>query len=235
MVDDRRDDGDDDRHLDAGDDDGRRGEHRDEEFVAAHGQNRSQAANVDEFDADEEHDGRQHGQGQAGERPGQGEQDLQHDCRGGELSELAAAAGAVDHLGFGGAAVDDECAGERCGDVGAGQPDEVAVLIEGLVVPCRVGPRGRRALREDDDEHGRCGADDGHHVVPTERGQLRMWQAARHRAEHSDAVTVEVQQSTGCDRADDGEKRAGDTPGEEPEAEHYGDDSRRYGGRGPAD
>ena len=53
-----------------------------------------------------------------------------HDDAGGDLGELAAAAGAVDHLGLGRAAVDDEGAGDAGHGAGGAEPDEVDVLVE---------------------------------------------------------------------------------------------------------
>ena len=67
--------------------------------------------------------------------------------------DLAPATGAVDHLGLGRAAVDDEGAREPGREVADAEPDEVDVLVEAVVVLHRVGARRRGALGEDEDEH----------------------------------------------------------------------------------
>ena len=59
---------------------------------------------------------------------------IRHDAGGGHLGELALAAGIVDHLGLGRAAVDDERPGERRGDVRRAEADQVDVLVESFVV-----------------------------------------------------------------------------------------------------
>ena len=60
----------------------------------------------------------------------------------------------VEDLGLGRAAVDDEGAGEAGGEVGAGEPDDVAVHVHALVVLHREAARRRRALGDDQDEAG---------------------------------------------------------------------------------
>ena len=77
-----------------------------------------EAAKVDEFDADQEHDGGEYRVWQVTERPREEEQH-QQDCRGGgEVRDLAAPARRIDHGRFGGAAVDDERAAQSCRQVG---------------------------------------------------------------------------------------------------------------------
>jgi hypothetical protein len=53
--------------------------------------------------------------------------------------------------------------------VSGAQADQVGVLAEGLLVLPGVGTRGRRALREDDDEQRRRGADQRGSVMPARR------------------------------------------------------------------
>jgi hypothetical protein len=120
VVDDRGSGGQHDPVLHAEHDDGRRGQYRDG-VLAADGQDAPHPAEVDEPDGDEEDHCRQRRDRQVGERPGGKEQDEQHDGAGRELGELAAPARAVGHPCLGGAAVDDERAGERRGDVGGAQ------------------------------------------------------------------------------------------------------------------
>lgn len=139
VVDDGRDDRQHDALLHADEHDGGGGEQCDHELVAADREDLPHADDVDKFDADQEHDGRKDRQGQVGQRPGQEQQYQQHDEAGGELGELAATAGAVDHLRLGGTAVDDEGAGNGGGGVGQTQTDQVHVLVQGLVVLAGVG------------------------------------------------------------------------------------------------
>ena len=58
VIDDRQDDGQDDALLDADDDDDRRGDRGDDELVAAHVEDPAHAHEIDQLDADEEHDRR---------------------------------------------------------------------------------------------------------------------------------------------------------------------------------
>ena len=112
---------------------------------------------------------------------------------GGELGQLAPAAGAVHHLRLGGAAVDHERAGERGRGVGRAQAGQVVGDAERLGVLGGVGPRGRRALGQDDHEHGRGGAEQRGGVGTAECRQPEGGQAARDRAHHGHAVGSEVE------------------------------------------
>ena len=113
------------------------------------------AREVDQPDADQEDDRGQHGVRHVRQRAGQEQQDDDDDRGRGQLRELAPAAGAVDHLGLGRAAVDHERAADAGADVGQAQADEVDVLVEAVVVLHGVGARRRGALGEDDDERSR--------------------------------------------------------------------------------
>ena len=100
------------------------------------------------------------------------------------------AAGAVDHLGLGRAAVHDEGPGQAGADVGQPQADEVGVLAEPLVVAGSVGARGGRALGQDDHEHHKGGGQQRLQHCPVQ-GTVRQAdprQAARDRAEDVDPV-----------------------------------------------
>ena len=70
----------------------------------------------------------------------------------GELRDLASRARAFRHRRLGRAAVDDERAAERRGGVGGGQPEDVGVLVDALLVLDRIDARRRRALGDDHDE-----------------------------------------------------------------------------------
>ncbi len=135
----------------------------DDELVGAEAQDLAHAREVDELDADEEHHRGQHRLGHVLDGDGQEQQHDGHDGAGGDLGELAAAAGAVDHLGLGGGSVDDEGAVRAGHGVGRAEPDQVDVLVEVVVVLGRVGPRRGGALGqdEDEDEMPRCPAGRG--------------------------------------------------------------------------
>ena len=81
------------------------------------------------------------------------------------------AAGAVDHLGLGRAAVDDEGAREPGGDVGRAEADQVDVLVERVVVLGGVGPGGGRALGEDQHEDRGRGPGEGGDVASGTSGK----------------------------------------------------------------
>ena len=71
-------------------------------------EDRPHARDVDELDADQEHDRREHRLRHVGERLREEQQHDQDDDGRRELRDLAPAAGAVDHLGLRGAPVHDE-------------------------------------------------------------------------------------------------------------------------------
>ena len=192
----------------------------------------AQALEVDQLDADEEHDRGEHGGGHVLQRLGEEEQHDEHDPGRGQAGDLAAAAGPVDHLGLGRAAVDDERARQAGARVGEAEADEVDVLVERLLVLRGVGPRGRRALGEHDDEDGAAGADQRRELRPGDRREAEVGQAARHRAERRDAVGREVQLGADDDGAHDGDEGAGDAWGDRlgPEDHHdhgHADQDRR--------
>ena len=228
VVDDRGDDGKHDAFLDPKDHDRGGREQGNGELVAPAGQDAPHPADVDELDGDEEDDRRQGGVRQVGQRPGEQEQDDQDDRGGRELGQLAAPARAVDHLGLGRAAVDDEGAGERGGHVGGAQADQVGVLAERLLVLRGVGARGRRALGEDDDEHRRRGAEQRGGVVPAERGQPEVRQPARDGAEHGHAVPGQVRGPAHDDRGDHRDQRPGNLAVDPAGGQHDHDDPGRH-------
>ncbi len=119
---------------------------------------------------------------------------------------MAAAAGVVDDLRLGGAAVDDEGAGETGANIGQSQPDQVGVLAEILVVARGKGAGGRGALCQDDDEHRERRWNQRRHdwPVPVDRWQTEMWQTTRNGSEYMHLL-VESERPTydnGADRRD---------------------------------
>ena len=93
-----------------------RGEGGHRELVAPDPQDVAHPHVVDQPDPDEEDDRREDRVRHVGQRAGQEQQDHDDDGAGGELRDLAPAAGAVDHLGLGRAAVDRERAGHAGAD-----------------------------------------------------------------------------------------------------------------------
>ena len=71
-----------------------------------------------------------------------------------KLRDLAARAGPVRHRGLRRAAVDDEGAAHRRRGVGGGEPEDVRVLVDALLMLRGEDARRRRALRDDHDEAG---------------------------------------------------------------------------------
>ena len=67
-----------------------------------------------------------------------------------ERRELALRAGAAVHRGLREAAVDQHAAREARGDVGGTQTEQLAVRVDLVVVPCRVGLRCAEPFRETD-------------------------------------------------------------------------------------
>ena len=65
-------------------------------------------AKLDQFDADQEHDGGEYRIWQVAERLRQEEQNQEDRRGGGEMRDLAATARRIDHGRFGWAAIDDE-------------------------------------------------------------------------------------------------------------------------------
>ena len=211
VVDDRRDDGQDDALLDTDQDDGECS--RPVATMNSSGRSRRilrMPGDVDELDPDQEHDRSEHGVRHVLEWLGEEQQDDDGDGTGGDLGELAAATGTVDHLGLGGAAVDGERAREAGGDAGQAETDEVGVLVERLVVLGRVGARCGSALGQDEHEDGEGGwhqlADLGQRDA---LGEAELGQATRHRAEGRHAVSRQVGGLADHHRADDRDQRTG--------------------------
>ena len=92
----------------------------------------SQGAQVDHVDCDEKDQRAEHALGKILQGLGEEEQDEGDDGGGGDLRDLALAAGAFDDRGLGGAAVDDEGAAEGCGGVGCGEADDILICVEPL-------------------------------------------------------------------------------------------------------
>ena len=150
----------------------------------------------------------------------------------------AAATGAVDHLGLGGAAVHGERAREAGGHAGQAETDEVGVLAERLVVLRRVGARCGRALGQDEHEDGEGG---GHQLADLGQrdalGEAEIGEATRHRAEGGHTVSREIGCLADHHRADDRDQRAGNLRGEllaaEDDRDHRQRDAqRRHAGVG---
>ena len=125
-----------------------RGDGGDDELAAPPARDAAQAQDVDQVDADEEHDRGEHRLRHVREQPGDEQHDEQHDHRHGQVGQLGAALLLVQDLGLGGAAVDDEGAGQPGGEVGAGQADDVAVDVDPLrrasSRSCATSPRSGR-------------------------------------------------------------------------------------------
>ncbi len=113
---------------------------------------RTHSLDIDQLDADQEDNCREHGARHIAQGNGQEEQDHHDNQRRGEHGKLAAAAGAVHHLCLGGAAVDHECACQAGADIGQTQADQIDVLTEALAVACGVGTGSGCALRQDHDK-----------------------------------------------------------------------------------
>jgi hypothetical protein len=150
------------------------------------------------------------GLGHVGQRGGQ-EQHQQHDRRGHQERKLGAPVGAVDHLGLGGAAVDDKSAGNAGADVGEPEPDEIGVLAETLVVAGRIGAGRGRTLSQDDHEHGKGDRYQAADQLPAPRN-LRQSDMGRSTGDTSQHVQVPAQIQCPAERngADDGDQRPGD-------------------------
>jgi hypothetical protein len=191
------------------------------------GQDAPHSLDVDEFDGDQEDHRGQGGVRQVGQRPGEQHQDDQHHREGGELGQLAAAAGAVRYLRFGRAAVDHERAGERGGGVRGGQAGQIGGLAERLLVLGGVGAGGGRALGQDDHEHRHRGAEQRRGVVPAEGRQSQAGQPARDGPDHGSAVAGQIRGPAHGDRGDHRDEQARD-PAVDP-ADH--DDDRDDGDR----
>ena len=114
------------------DDDG--GHDGDDELASPAPRDAPQAGDVDQADTDEEDDGAEDGVGHIGEHGGEEQRDEQHDRRHRQVGQLGAALLLVEDLGLGRAAVDDEGSRQPGGEVGAGEPDDVAVHVDALAV-----------------------------------------------------------------------------------------------------
>ena len=179
---------------------------------------------------DDEDDGRQDRARHVGERLCEEQQDDRHARGGRELRHLALAARAVDHRRLRRAAVHDERAGDAGRQARRAEAHEVDVLVEAVAELRGVGPGGRGALREDDDEDRHRGAEQLGDVAQRHVGPAEARQPARHGAERGDAVGRQVEALAGADRADDGEQRprdhARDPGAEDEEGEHAGGHQR---------
>ena len=111
-----------------------------------------QSLHVDHPDRDREHDAGQHAARQVLQRAGQKQQHQQHDACEHQLRDLAARARAIRHGGLRRAAVDHEGPAQRGGRIRGGQPEDVRILVDALVMAHREYARGRGALRDDHHE-----------------------------------------------------------------------------------
>ena len=93
-----------------------------------------ESLDVDQADADEEHDRGEHRLGHVGEHPGEEQHDDEDDHRHGDVGDLGASLLLVEDLGLGGAAVHHEGAGQPGGEVRTTEPDEVTVDVDALAV-----------------------------------------------------------------------------------------------------
>ncbi len=169
-------------------------------------------------------------------------QQHQDDDRGrGELRELAARACAFAHRGLRRAAVDHERAGERGGGVRHRQPEDVGVLVDAFVMTRRHRARGRRALRDDDEEARSRHRNQRDHLVPAGRRHGERGEPARDGADDRDAAPAEVEGGAVGDRRADREERdrkaRQEAPCGENGADHQNgkDERRRVNGAGMAE
>ena len=184
MLQQREDDREEDRLLDANEDHRRRRDQRDPEFGAPLRQDGAHARDVDEFHADVEHHRGQHRVGHIRQRFGQEEQHDEDDHACGELRNLAAPPCAIDHLGLGGTAIHDKGARQASPDAGEGETDKIAVLAKALVVLGGICSGRGGALGEDDEETGEGDGDEGRDVAPGHAlWQAECGQTAWHRAQ----------------------------------------------------
>ena len=154
VVDDRHHDGDEDPDFDAEHHHGERGEHGDDELGPPHGQYPTHACDVDELDADEEHDGGERGQRQPGKQRG-GHQ-AHHDDHGTTDTSCATwlrPPAPTTICVFVGLPLTTNVPVTAAARLAAAEREQVGVGVDLLVEPRRVGPRGRRTLSEDHDEH----------------------------------------------------------------------------------
>ena len=153
MLDDRQRHREQDALLDAHDDDGRRGDGRHHELARSQARHDRHALGVDSLAPMRNTTAASDRVGQVRKQVGQEQQHDHDDATGRELRDLAPAAGTVDHLGLGRAAIDHERARDAGRGVGHAQADEVHVLVESVAVAHGVRTRGGCALGQDDDDH----------------------------------------------------------------------------------
>ena len=146
---------------------------------------------VDELDHRRDHHRRQRRLRQALEQAGEEQQrdDRQH--RHDEPRHLALRAGAAVDRGLREAAVDDHPARQAGGEVGAAEPDHLAVGVDLVVVPGRVGLGRAEALGEADQRDADRAAAELQVVVEGRVGQAERRQAAVDLADDVDAARVE--------------------------------------------
>jgi hypothetical protein len=122
------------------------------EFVSLGASNACEAAIVDEFDPDEEDNGRKDGTWQKAQWMGQKQQYREYDGCSRKVRPLTTATGSVYNGGLCRAAIDDEgVAKARC-SVGKSKTYQVLILIKAIVITEGVSSRSGSALRKDDDE-----------------------------------------------------------------------------------
>ena len=183
---------------------------------------------LDQVEADQKHDRRQHRLGHVGQRRGEKEQHQHDDANRSEVRQLSAATGAVDHLGLGRTAGNDEGPGQPGADICQPHRVEVDVLIEALVVLRCERTRGCGALGKDDHEHGECdGREPADEVqAPVDLGQGEMRQATGHGTEHMHGA-AEIERPARGNGAGHGNQRPRDALRDLPCA----DDDDEYGKR----
>ena len=196
---------------------------------------RAQPLDVDQSEADHEHDRGEHRLGHVGEEPGEEQHDDEHDERHRDVRELGAAALLVEDLGLRRAAVDDERAREAGGDVRAAESEDVAIDVDALVVLHREAARGGGALRDDQEEARERDAQHGgiRRKVDARR-EPDGREPALHRADHRHPVARRVEHVRQDDRQDHRDHGAGDLAADEPLATHDDHQRARRERDGPA-
>ena len=155
-----------------------------------------QSADVHQPHRDHENDCSQHADGEEPQWSGQKQQHHSDGGRSGQVRELAAAAGGFHHRGLGRASINDEGAAQSRRGIGRAEPEEIAVLVQRLVMAHGVGPRRYGALCDDHHKAGAGNREQGTHLVPGRRWKTQPRQPAHNRAQDGNAVTFKIKGGT---------------------------------------
>src|SRR5208337_1960713 len=118
------------------------------------------------------------------------EKEHEHDHKGRrEVRQLVTATGGFDHCSLRRAAIDYKRSAQSRRRVGSGNAEQIAILVERLMMFCGVGSSGDRALSHDHHEAGSGYWQQVANKPPIQRRDRKMRRSACDRTDHLNSVS----------------------------------------------